>query len=223
MKGLKKFSFPFQKESANSIFATGTVFVSRLIVVSLNLLIFNVMKRLVLAAFVASVLPVSACTKDYDNSPVSEFDLSRYLGEWYEIARYDHSFERGMDNTMARYILQDDGKVAVINSGWKDGKYKIAEGKAKYPDSVNEPGALKVSFFMFFYSDYNVMMVDENYQISLVGSKSDNYLWILSRTPVPDPDLLEVVLAEAEYRGYDTSKLIWVDQSRNIGEWQEDN
>jgi lipocalin len=73
-----------------------------------------------------------------------------------------------------------------------------------------------VSFFLFFYSDYNVMMVDENYQISLVGSKSDNYLWILSRTPVPDPVLLQMVLDEAEARGYDTSELIWVDQSRNI-------
>lgn len=174
------------------------------------------MKRLIIAALVAGALPMSACTKDYDNSTVDEFDLSRYLGEWYEIARYDHSFERGMDNTMAQYILQDDGKVSVINSGWKNGKFKIAEGKAKYLDPEGEPGALRVSFFMFFYSDYNVMMVDENYQISLVGSKSDNYLWILSRTPVPDPDLLQMVLDEAEARGYDTSKLIWVDQSRNI-------
>jgi lipocalin len=81
---------------------------------------------------------------------------------------------------------------------------------------------LRVSFFLFFYSDYNVMMVDEDYQISLVGSKSENYLWILSRTPVPDPDLLQMVLDEAEARGYDTSKLIWVDQSRNIEAWEAD-
>jgi lipocalin len=73
-----------------------------------------------------------------------------------------------------------------------------------------------VSFFLFFDSEYNVMMVDEDYQISLVGSKSKNYLWILSRTPVPDPDLLNMILEEAEARGYDTSKLIWVDQSRHI-------
>ena len=79
---------------------------------------------------------------------------------------------------------------------------------------------MRVSFFLFFYSDYNVMMVDENYQISLVGSKSENYLWILSRTPKPDPALLQMVLDEAQARGYDTSKLIWVDQSRNIAAWE---
>ena len=181
------------------------------------------MKRLINATLVAFALPLSACDKDYDNSTVEKFDLSRYLGEWYEIARYDHSFERNMDNTMAEYILQDDGKVVVLNTGWKNGKLKVAEGKAKYNDPEGEPGALRVSFFLFFYSDYNVMMVDENYQISLVGSKSDNYLWILSRTPVPDPALLKMVLDEAESRGYDTSKLIWVDQSRNIAEWEKEN
>ncbi len=174
------------------------------------------MKNLIFTALVAGVLPLTACSKDFDNSPVDQFDLSRYLGEWYEIARYDHSFERGMDNTMAEYILQDDGKVVVLNTGWKNGKFKVAEGKAKYKDPEGHPGALKVSFFLFFYSEYNVMMVDENYQMTLVGSKSDKYLWILSRSPIPDPDLLQAMLDEAERRGYDTSKLIWVDQSRNI-------
>ena len=174
------------------------------------------MKQLILATFVAGVLPMMACTKDFDNSTVGSFDLSRYLGTWYEVARFDHSFEKGMDNAMAEYILQDDGTVFVLNSAWRNGMYKVAEGKAKYPDPTGEPGALKVSFFMFFYSEYNVMMVDENYQISLVGSKTENYLWILSRTPVPDPDLLQMVLDEAESRGYDTSKLIWVDQSRHM-------
>jgi lipocalin len=178
------------------------------------------MKSLTFAALIAA-LPLMACSKDFDNSTVDEFDLSRYLGEWYEIARYDHSFERGMDNTMAQYILQDDGKVVVLNTGWKDGKFKIAEGKAKYKDPEGNPGALKVSFFLFFYSEYNVMMVDENYQISLVGSKAEKYLWILSRTPVPDPDLLQMVLDEARERGYDTSDLIWVDQSRNIKALEE--
>lgn len=178
----------------------------------------NIMRNLIIAALMACTMPLMSCSKDFDNSTVDEFDLTRYLGEWYEIARYDHSFERGMDNTMAEYILQDNGKVVVLNTGWKDGKFKIAEGKAKYKDPEGDPGHLRVSFFLFFYSDYNVMMVDENYQISLVGSKTDNYLWILSRTPVPDQDLLEMVINEAETRGYDVSKLIWVDQSRNIEE-----
>ena len=89
------------------------------------------MKRLMILSLFAAALPVWACSKDIDNSTVTEFDLSRYLGEWYEIARYDHSFERGMDNTMAQYVLQDDGKVVVLNTGSKDGKFKLAEGKAK--------------------------------------------------------------------------------------------
>ena len=185
----------------------------------LNLII-SAMKSLFIATLVAAVIPLTACSKDFDNSTVKEFDLSRYLGLWYEIARYDHSFERGMDNTMAQYILQDDGTVVVLNTGWKNGKFKLAEGKAKYKDPEGDPGHLRVSFFLFFYSDYNVMMVDENYQISLVGSKAEKYLWILSRTPVPDPDLLRMVLDEAKQRGYDTSQLIWVDQSRNIEEAQ---
>lgn len=174
------------------------------------------MKRLISQALVFCVLPLSACTKDFDNSTVDEFDLSRYLGQWYEIARYNHSFERGMDNTMAEYVLQEDGKVFVLNTGWKNGQFQVAEGKAKYVDPEGNPGALKVSFFLFFYSEYNVMMVDKDYTMSLVGSKAENYLWILSRTPVPDKALLQIFLDEAERRGYDTSKLIWVDQSRNI-------
>ena len=181
----------------------------------LNLIV-SAMKSLFIATLLAAVIPLTACSKDFDNSTVKEFDLSRYLGVWYEIARYDHSFEKGMDNTMAQYILQDDGTVVVLNTGWKNGKFKLAEGKAKYKDPEGDPGHLRVSFFLFFYSDYNVMMVDENYQISLVGSKAEKYLWILSRTPVPDPDLLRMVLEEARQRGYDTSQLIWVDQSRNI-------
>ena len=181
----------------------------------LNLIV-SAMKSLFIATLLAAVIPLTACSKDFDNSTVKEFDLSRYLGVWYEIARYDHSFERGLDNTMAQYILQDDGTVVVLNTGWKNGKFKLAEGKAKYKDPEGDPGHLRVSFFLFFYSDYNVMMVDDNYQISLVGSKAEKYLWILSRTPVPDPGLLRMVLDEAEQRGYDTSQLIWVDQSRNI-------
>ena len=179
------------------------------------------MKKLTLAVTALCAISAMACTKICDNSTVEEFDLSRYLGEWYEIARYDHCFERGMDNTMAEYILQDDGKVFVLNSGWKNGKFKVAEGKAKYKDPEGHPGALKVSFFLFFYSEYNVMLVDKDYQISMVGSKWDNYLWILSRTPVADPTLLQMVLDEAQERGFDTSQLIWVDQSRNIAALQE--
>lgn len=152
----------------------------------------------------------------YNNSPISDFNLSRYLGTWYEIARFDHSFERGMDNVMAEYLLRDDGKIDVFNSGWKDGKYKVADGKAKQPDPSKNPAHLEVSFFMFFYSDYNVMMIDDDYQVVLVGSKSPKYLWILARTPEVSDNVMDKVLDEASERGYNIDDLIWVDQSANV-------
>lgn len=174
------------------------------------------MKRLIQIALAAMLLPVlSSAQEPFDNSTISRFDLSRYLGTWYELARFDHSFERGMDNVTAEYYLRDDGKVDVINSGWKEGRFKVADGKAKQPDPLADPAHLKVSFFMFFYNDYNIMMLDDNYQVALVGSKSPDYLWILSRKPVQPDSVLSILVEEAESRGYDTSKLIWVDQTMN--------
>ena len=174
------------------------------------------MKRLIQIALAAMLLPVlSSAQEPYDNSTISRFDLSRYLGTGYELARFDHSFERGMDNVTAEYYLRDDGKVDVINSGWKEGRFKVADGKAKQPDPLADPAHLKVSFFMFFYNDYNIMMLDDNYQVALVGSKSPDYLWILSRKPVQPDAVLSILVEEAESRGYDTSKLIWVDQTMN--------
>lgn len=186
----------------------------------------KVMKRLFSFALAAVSLPMLSFAQSqqslpdiqetpYDNSVISSFDLNRYLGRWYEIARFDHSFERGMQNVMAEYSLKDDGMVKVLNSGWKDGKYKIAEGKARQPDPAGDPAHLEVSFFLFFYSDYNILMLDKDYQIALVGSKSPKYLWILSRTPQVPDSVMDKVLEEASSRGYDIDKLIWVDQSAN--------
>ena len=137
------------------------------------------MKRLI--PIVLALFPALSSAQDgqFDNSPVASFDLSKYLGTWYELARFDHSFERGMDNVTAEYYLRDDGKVDVFNSGWKNGVFKTANGKAKQPDPKTDPAHLRVSFFLFFYSDYNVLMLDDNYQVALVGSKSPDYLWIL--------------------------------------------
>lgn len=176
------------------------------------------MKRLIFITMALSLFSFLSSAQDteYDNSVIDDFDLSRYLGTWYEIARFDHSFERGLDNVTAEYLLRNDGMVDVINSGWKDGKFEVANGKAKQPDPLTDPAHLKVSFFLFFYSDYNVMMLDDSYQVSLVGSKSPKYLWILSRTPELSDSVLDAVLEEAESRGYDTGKLIWVDQSMNL-------
>lgn len=144
-----------------------------------------------------------------DNSVVTDFDLNRFLGSWYEIARFDHRFERGMDQTRATYVLREDGKVDVLNTGMKKGEYSEAKGVAKLTD---KPGALRVSFWGPFYSDYRVMFVDDDYQYALVGGGSDDYLWILSRTPQIPSEIKAQILAEAQKRGYDTAKLIWVRQ-----------
>lgn len=152
----------------------------------------------------------SACdATEIDNSTVKAVDLNRYLGSWYEIAKYDHVFERGLDYAMANYTLREDGKIDVLNTGIKDGRAKDAKGIAK---TTNIPGLLKVSFFGPFYSDYRIMMLDTNYQYVLVGGSNDKYLWILSRTPQLDDATRTLILAEADKRGYDTSKLIWVKQ-----------
>ncbi len=149
---------------------------------------------------------------DMDTSTITELNLERYLGTWYEIARFDHSFERGLQGVTATYSMRDDGKIKVVNRGNKNrlyGKPSIAEGKAK---TTNEPGKLKVSFFWIFYADYLILELDENYQWAIIGSKSDKYLWILSRTPQLERNVQNTILDKAKKRGYDTSKLIWVEQ-----------
>ena len=167
------------------------------------------MKKIFLMAFVVSLF--SACdASDIDNSTVKSVDLNRYLGSWYEIAKYDHYFERDLHYAMARYTLRDDGKIDVLNTGIKDGRAKDAKGIAKTTDV---PGLLRVSFFGPFFADYRIMMLDENYQYVLVGGGTDKFLWILSRTPQLDDATQSLILAEADRRGYDTSKLIWVKQS----------
>ena len=145
-----------------------------------------------------------------DNSVVRELDLNRFLGSWYEVARFDHFFERGMSQTKANYVLREDGSIDVINTGIKGGKPKTAKGKAKLTDI---PSLLRVSFFGPFYSDYRVMLVDADYRYMLIGSGSDGYLWILSRTPQLADSDRTAILSEAKSRGYDTDKLIWVKQN----------
>lgn len=151
----------------------------------------------------------SCCGQKIDNTTVGEFDLSRYLGDWFEIARFDHSFERGLTHAKANYALNPDGTIAVTNSGLLNGKRKESVGKAKTTDTT---GLLRVSFFGPFYSDYRVMMLADDYSYVLVGSKSAKYLWILSRTPELPEAVLSKILSSATDRGYDTNKLIWVKQ-----------
>lgn len=164
---------------------------------------------ILLIAFATTAL--SCCSSlTVDNSTVETLDLNKYLGKWYEIARFDHRFERGMEECTATYSIKENGKLKITNMGLKDGKWKTSEGKGKITDT---PGVLQVSFFGPFYSDYRVLMLAPDYSYSLVGGDGDDYLWILSRTPHLEKSVCARILREARRRGYDTDKLIWVKQS----------
>ena len=149
--------------------------------------------------------------RNINRDTVASLDVERYMGRWYELARYDHSFERDLEYCQAQYTLLDNGKIRVENSGVdsKNGKHKLSVGKAKLGDA---PGQLRVSFFLFFYSDYNILALDDNYEWALIGSKSPKYLWILSRTPQLPQSVMDDILTLARQRGYDTSELIMVKQ-----------
>jgi apolipoprotein D and lipocalin family protein len=145
---------------------------------------------------------------------IKNFDLNRYLGKWYEIARFPHSFEKGLVGCTATYSLLPDGMVRVENAGYMntlDGEYKTAVGKAKFAGDPKE-GHLKVSFFLFFYADYFIMDMNPDYQWALIGSKSDNYLWILSRTPQIEDATYNLILDKARSLGYDLTPLYKVPQ-----------
>lgn len=146
--------------------------------------------------------------------PVVNFKLERYLGQWYEVARLDHSFERGLSKVTADYSLRDDGGVRVLNRGYSaaDQKWKEAEGKAYFVGQPDQ-GYLKVSFFGPFYGAYVIAELDhENYQYSLVSGPNTSYLWILSRTPTLDAATKDRLVKKAAALGFDTSKLIFVSQ-----------
>lgn len=144
--------------------------------------------------------------------PVDNFNLEKYLGKWYEIARLDHSFERELSKVSAEYTLRSDGGVRVLNRGYSDieKQWKEAEGKAYFVEGSNR-GYLKVSFFGPFYGSYVVFEIDEtNYQYSLVSGPDKSYLWILSRRPTMPEELKAKLIDKANKLGFDTSKLIFV-------------
>jgi apolipoprotein D and lipocalin family protein len=147
-----------------------------------------------------------------NKTTVKELNLNRYLGTWYEIARFPHSFEKNLVGVTATYSLRDDGKIKVLNQGYKntlDGELSVAVGKAKIPNKL-EPAKLKVSFFWIFYGDYYVLELDENYQYVMIGSSSPKYFWILCRTPQMDSATYEMLLEKARKRGYNLDKLVKV-------------
>lgn len=147
-----------------------------------------------------------------NTSTVKQLDISRFMGKWYEIARYEHTFEKGMTYVTAEYSLLPDGKIRVINRGMKNGKPKEIIGKARQPDPIEHPGRLEVSFFLWFYADYYILELDKDYQHAIIGSNTDKYLWILSRSPEIPKDTLDKLLTNIRQRGYDLSKLVFVKQ-----------
>ena len=144
---------------------------------------------------------------------VKPFDVRRYAGLWYEIARLDHSFERGLSRVTANYSLRDDGSIQVVNRGFdsEKQKWKEAEGVAKFI-GPSDTGSLKVSFFGPFYGGYHVIALDSNYQWSMVIGPDTSYLWILCRQQQLPPGVKEPLLNQARSLGVQTEALIWVDQ-----------
>ncbi|MBU1190511.1 MAG: lipocalin family protein [Gammaproteobacteria bacterium] len=145
--------------------------------------------------------------------PVTGFEVNRYLGTWYEIARLDHSFERGLSKVTADYSLREDGGLRVLNRGYSVAKntWKDAEGKAYFVGS-QDVGHLKVSFFGPFYGTYAVFELDkDNYQYAFVSGPDTSYLWLLSRTPTVSQALLDRFIEKAKALGFDTDSLIIVD------------
>ena len=157
------------------------------------------------------VITFFACVKTPQNSStIQNFKLNNYLGTWYEVARLDHKFERGLNNVSANYSLKSNGTVKVINKGTKNnGKWSTAEGKAKFKFS-NTVGALKVSFFGPFYGGYNIVKIDSSYQTALVVGDDLSYCWLLSRTNKINPKKMKDYLLHADSIGVDTNQFIFV-------------
>jgi apolipoprotein D and lipocalin family protein len=150
-------------------------------------------------------------------TPVQGFQVERYLGAWYEIARLDHSFERGLVDVSARYQQRTDGGIDVLNTGYNPAKqaWKEAMGRAYFIDSP-QTGSLKVSFFGPFYGGYHVMALDPDYRWAMVAGPSHDYLWILSRTPSLPEAVVADLLQTARQAGFDLNSLIRVSQQQAL-------
>lgn len=145
--------------------------------------------------------------------PVGNFDVSRYLGRWYEVARIDQRFEKGLVRTRAEYSLAPNGSVQVVNRGFdpRRNRWEEARGKAQFINSSDE-AALKVSFFGPFYAGYHVVALDEQYRWAMVVGSSLDAFWILSRTPVLPSGVRQHLLSQAQQIGIDLDRILWVMQ-----------
>jgi len=166
-----------------------------------------------IALVLLALVSLSACTGTPDNvEPVKNFELKRYLGTWYEVARLPHPFEEGLSRVTAEYALRDDGGVSVINRGFNadNQEWEEAEGKAYFVGAENV-GHLKVSFFGPFYASYVVAELDPQYRYAMVTGPDRDYLWILSRQPELPESTLQRLVSKAKAMNYDVSKLQYID------------
>ena len=149
---------------------------------------------------------------------VRPFDVQRYAGKWYEVARMDHSFERGLSDVSASYRLQPDGSVEVINRGFDAarGDWKQAVGRALFTGDASQ-ASLKVSFFGPFYGSYHVVALDPQYRWSMVVGPDRGYVWILARDKQLAPEVRQQLLNQARQLGIEVDRLIWVGQTRQDG------
>lgn len=167
--------------------------------------------RFLLLLFPLFLFSCSSKTIPDGATAVKSFDKSKYLGKWYEIARLDFYFERGLNNTTAFYALNEDGSIKVVNRGYDAAKkvWKESVGKAKFVGEENV-GMLKVSFFGPFYGGYNVIALDPNYQYALVAGEELDYLWILSRQKTVPDSIKKEYVQIAQKIGFKTNELVWV-------------
>lgn len=154
-----------------------------------------------------AVALLTGCSSRPDPQVVDRVDLNRYQGTWYEIARFDMWFQRGMSGCTATYTLRPDGRITVLNAGLRDGQRKTAEGVAWVPDP-SQPGKLKVQFFWPFSGAYWILALDPEYRWVVIGHPSREYLWYLARDPVVTPEVRARMDAVARENGYDLTPLI---------------
>jgi apolipoprotein D and lipocalin family protein len=160
-------------------------------------------------------LSLLSCTRLPEGiQPVAGFEIERYLGTWYEIARLDHPFERGLDNVTANYTLRKDGGIDVVNKGYstEDKEWKEAQGKAYFVDD-RDKGHLKVSFFGPFYSAYVIFELDKaDYRYAFVSGYNRDFLWLLARTPEVDKTVIEHFLDHSRSLGFATEAILFISQ-----------
>lgn len=176
--------------------------------------------------YIASVITLSACSErmspEAEQAIVPSFDPTQYVGTWYEIARLDNRFEKGLEQVTAQYSIEADGTLKVVNRGFnaKKNDWSEAVGKAKFVDAANTDGTrtgrLKVSFFGPFYGEYNILELDKPYYNYALVSSGRDYLWILSRTPQLTYPIKQHLMAKAKALGFATDQLLFIRQANQV-------